>query len=294
MALICLHTSLTMARRPKSAQALLALCLLVVVTLVTLHPSTKTTLFSLSSDAQIDIKRIFTYHSGIVTLRAGTMLRAHPLLALIEEGRRRAAAVQKVRDGVRILRHAAVDYRRAFGVDPPEGFDIWWAEVAARIADGRYDLAAQLNSTTAPSLIPLAHQTVLPFLALPPSVLRARAMAVLSRRAMCGARFAADAKDGVEMIEMDEISGRRITPSSVRDRCIRKSSLTTREWYEMFKQDARRLPPSQQSEHPMILPIWADDGAFGMVDGELLQESRRLVGRREGIVNSLTTTSFVT
>lgn len=62
----------------------------------------------------------------------------------------------------------------------------------------------------------------------------------------------------------------------------------------MFKQDARRLPPSQQSEHPMILPIWADDGAFGMVDGELLQESRRLAWRREGIVNSLTTTSFVT
>ena len=62
----------------------------------------------------------------------------------------------------------------------------------------------------------------------------------------------------------------------------------------MFKQDTHRLPPPQQIEHPMILPIWVDDGAFGMLDGKLLQESRQLAGRGEGIVNSLTTISFMT
>lgn len=81
------------------------------------------------------------------------------------------------------------------------------------ITYARYKLATELNSTTAPSLIPLAHTSVLPFLSLPPAELRARANTTLGLAAMCGARFSPDVDHGVELVALDNISGRRTTPA---------------------------------------------------------------------------------
>lgn len=55
-----------------------------------------------------------------------------------------------------------------------------------------------------------------------------------------------------------------------------------REWLSMFKQDAHRLPPAQDPEYPLVLPIWADDSAFRMVDGDIMEQSRRLARAGQG------------
>ena len=66
------------------------------------------------------------YQDGIAY--AETLGRRHPMEALFEMGRRKAAEVQDKIDAVRRGGVAAAvdDYRVAFGMEPPEGFDVWY------------------------------------------------------------------------------------------------------------------------------------------------------------------------
>ncbi len=50
---------------------------------------------------------------------------AHPLLELIARGREIAAEHQRTRESVDSLERAVEDYEEAFGMSPPEGFDVW-------------------------------------------------------------------------------------------------------------------------------------------------------------------------
>lgn len=52
----------------------------------------------------------------------------HPMEELFELGRRTAAEVQDKSDTVRQggVEAAVKDYKKAFGMDPPEGFDVWY------------------------------------------------------------------------------------------------------------------------------------------------------------------------
>lgn len=53
----------------------------------------------------------------------------------------------------------------------------------------RYKLATDLNVTSAPSLYPLAHTSVLPFLALPPAELRKRAYNMTRQHGVFGMAY---------------------------------------------------------------------------------------------------------
>jgi hypothetical protein len=53
----------------------------------------------------------------------------------------------------------------------------------------RYEFALSVNATHVPSLIPFAHETVLPFLAMPPAMLRKRAWERLGASGMMAFQF---------------------------------------------------------------------------------------------------------
>ena len=176
------------------------------ITLLGLHPSTRSRLVDLSSNVApatwfAPISVLMPSIAGIRIVMDEDHLPIHPIIELIKEGNAKAKAIEKKRADVTTLMDAVRDYREAFEMDPPEGFDKWYA------------LARSVNSTVASSLIPLAHTSVLPFLSLPPELLRQRANESLHIRSMFAFRLAPGAGDaGVEMIEMDDVSKRRVTP----------------------------------------------------------------------------------
>jgi hypothetical protein len=59
-----------------------------------------------------------------------------------------------------------------------------------------------LNSTAAPSLIPLAHESVQPFLAMPPHMLRARALESIPIYGMMAFEFHPEAEEKEERVQM--------------------------------------------------------------------------------------------
>lgn len=74
-------------------------------------------------------------YDGAMTLRdgvaywpeeEGSINGTHPIVMLIKRGRAMHEAQEKKRRRVNSLRRALSDYREAFGMDPPEGFDKWW------------------------------------------------------------------------------------------------------------------------------------------------------------------------
>lgn len=69
----------------------------------------------------------------------------------------------------------------------------------------RYKLAINLNVTSAPSVYPLAHTSVLPFLALPPAELRKRAYNVTRQHGVFGMAFPSGEGSGQVNGEADVI-----------------------------------------------------------------------------------------
>jgi hypothetical protein len=187
----------------------------VIVSLLSVHPTTRSHIVRISSILPTIHRPSSVFSStfsGIVTVRNDGLLSHHPILDLIEQGCRSAARVEAVRQSVQSLEDAVEDYQMAFDMDPPEGFDAWWV-CAVAAADGRYKLSTELNATTAPSLIPLAHTSVLPFLSLPAALLRERVNASLPMRAMCGLVIRPEnTSHPVERVFADWVSGRRVTP----------------------------------------------------------------------------------
>lgn len=102
---------------------------LLTLFLSTFHPAARSQLGHLAS------KLPTTYHfsptvfssktSGIVTVSTDKALARHPIIELIEEGRKRYHEIQRIKEGVQSLNDAVKDYQRAFNMDPPEGFDTW-------------------------------------------------------------------------------------------------------------------------------------------------------------------------
>ena len=62
---------------------------------------------------------------GLAVYITSIPLEEHPIELLIERGRRQAAAQQARRDEVESLDDSVDDYRAAFGMPPPRGFDAW-------------------------------------------------------------------------------------------------------------------------------------------------------------------------
>lgn len=56
----------------------------------------------------------------------------HPIEELIERGKRKAEEVEKSIKAVRSFSRAVEDYKRAFGMDPPEGFHEWYVHRFSR------------------------------------------------------------------------------------------------------------------------------------------------------------------
>jgi beta-1,2-xylosyltransferase len=50
---------------------------------------------------------------------------SHPILELIERAKRLASELEAKRHQVTSLQDAVDDYRRSFGMMPPEGFEDW-------------------------------------------------------------------------------------------------------------------------------------------------------------------------
>jgi hypothetical protein len=81
-------------------------------------------------------------------------------------------------------------------------------DIADSYCDTRYNLASSLNATSIPSLIPLAHDSVLPLLAMPPRLLRQRAKEKIDVLGMMALEFHPDeeARERVRMLGLDEVS----------------------------------------------------------------------------------------
>jgi hypothetical protein len=77
--------------------------------------------------------------------------------------------------------------------------------------DHRHTLASSLNATPIPSLIPLAHTSVLPLLAMPPRLLRERAMEKIDVLGMMALEFhpEEEAGEGIRMLGLDEVGASR-------------------------------------------------------------------------------------
>lgn len=65
----------------------------------------------------------------------------------------------------------------------------------------RHAFALSVNATTAPSLIPFAHDSVLPYLSLPPQLLQERAIPLQEDRGVFGMTFYPDREDPTKRIE---------------------------------------------------------------------------------------------
>lgn len=83
--------------------------------------------------------------------------------------------------------------------------------MASDPASHRYELATELSATRVPSLIPLAHDSVLPFLSMPPHILRSRAHEKVGTLGMMGFNFHPEADEGGRVTEegLDRISSGR-------------------------------------------------------------------------------------
>jgi hypothetical protein len=56
----------------------------------------------------------------------GKTIRArHPIAQLIEQAEGRASEMRELRESIRTLEDAVANYKEAFGLNPPEGFDRW-------------------------------------------------------------------------------------------------------------------------------------------------------------------------
>jgi hypothetical protein len=84
-------------------------------------------------------------------------------------------------------------------------------ETANSYCCNRYTLASSLNATPIPSLIPLAHTSVLPLLAMPPRLLRERAMEKIDVLGMMALEFhpEEEAGEGIRMLGLDEVGASR-------------------------------------------------------------------------------------
>lgn len=66
----------------------------------------------------------------------------------------------------------------------------------------RYKFAVSVNATAVPSLIPYAHETILPFLAMPPAMLRKRAWERLGANGMMAFQFNPENEDPEERLRI--------------------------------------------------------------------------------------------
>ncbi|WVQ78122.1 hypothetical protein IAT38_000203 [Cryptococcus sp. DSM 104549] len=89
----------------------------------------------------------------------------HPIKLLIERGAKLAQVIEEKLAGIKSVKDAAEDYRGAFGMRPPRGFDAWYAFT---------QLTPTPHPPTAPSLLPLVHTPILPYLSHPAPLLRSR------------------------------------------------------------------------------------------------------------------------
>ncbi|KAH8084097.1 hypothetical protein HD553DRAFT_342487 [Filobasidium floriforme] len=90
----------------------------------------------------------------------------HPIEGLLAEAEAKAKAIEKKNKDILYLRDAVRDYEQTYGMKPPRGFEKW------------YHFARDHRSYVAPSLYPIAHQSVLPYLSYPASLLRSRLSAI--------------------------------------------------------------------------------------------------------------------
>ena len=59
---------------------------------------------------------------------SGKIIRGrHPITQLIEQAEDQATKLQELKDSVKTLDDAVANYKSTFGLDPPEGFDKWYA-----------------------------------------------------------------------------------------------------------------------------------------------------------------------
>lgn len=72
----------------------------------------------------------------------------------------------------------------------------------------RYDLAVSLDAIPVPSLYPLAHTSVVPFLSLPPGLLRQRARASLDVKGMFGLALHPE-NSSTSLVELDSTSSQK-------------------------------------------------------------------------------------
>ncbi|KAE8538024.1 hypothetical protein D1P53_006091 [Cryptococcus gattii VGV] len=109
-----------------------------------------------SAGIVIDKKGLMSYSPG----HAG-----HPVEMLIERGKKHAEDMERRIASVKSVKDSAKDYVLSFGMQPPRGFDAWYAYTQSVPAP---------HPPPLPSLIPLVHEPMLPFLSHPAALLRTR------------------------------------------------------------------------------------------------------------------------
>ncbi|OXG32358.1 hypothetical protein C367_01126 [Cryptococcus neoformans Ze90-1] len=110
-----------------------------------------------SSGLAVDEKGLVSYSQDNAT--------GHPIEMLIERGRKLAEEMDSKIASVTSVKDSVMDYVTAFGMRPPRGFEAWYAYTQSVPAP---------HPPPLPSLIPLAHRPVLPFLSHPAALLRER------------------------------------------------------------------------------------------------------------------------
>nr|AAR84598.1 Cap4p [Cryptococcus neoformans var. neoformans] len=116
----------------------------------------------------VDSAGLVVDEKGLVSYSPGHAAR-HPVEILIERGKTLADETESKIASVKSLKDSAMDYVTAFGMKPPQGFEAWYAYTQSVPAP---------HPLSIPSLIPLAHRPMLPFLSHSASILRERVEAL--------------------------------------------------------------------------------------------------------------------
>lgn len=136
-----LNTPLSSAHsaRPSSSVAawawskrwmLVVLVTLLAIVITARQAQVRSAASSLRSTAPIFLaggRPLLDYDDGGIarTIQRKGTLGDHPILELIQRGRDLAVKHAEIRDGISSLEDAVADYRAAFGMNPPVGFEQW-------------------------------------------------------------------------------------------------------------------------------------------------------------------------
>lgn len=76
---------------------------------------------------QVEVPELNVESQGLDSERKSIKaMKKHPITLLIEQAEEHAREMAELEDSIRTLEDAVRNYKETFGMDPPEGFDVWY------------------------------------------------------------------------------------------------------------------------------------------------------------------------